>query len=184
MHWRDVPGSTFSVTRHSAETFRDVAAIWLRLRSARPAATGQPPQADPPPSPPSPPNPLTVPAGPATAGRRRARPASRRVLGGTAATRGVGAWRAAAAHGPRVAARHTGGAGRDHHGVTGAAARGPDRTAETERTGGPVLEPDFTGVRVAIANWRDPWHPEAGGAERYAWEMAAAWSAGERRSAT
>ncbi|MCO5989306.1 glycosyltransferase family 4 protein [Actinoallomurus spadix] len=21
-------------------------------------------------------------------------------------------------------------------------------------------------------NWRDPWHPEAGGAERYAWEMA------------
>jgi len=28
------------------------------------------------------------------------------------------------------------------------------------------------GVRVIIANWRDPWHPEAGGAERYAWEMA------------
>ncbi len=66
VYWRDVPGSTFSVTRHSAETFRDIAAIWLRLRSARPAATGQPPQADPPPSPPSPPNPLTVPAGPAT----------------------------------------------------------------------------------------------------------------------
>jgi glycosyltransferase involved in cell wall biosynthesis len=56
--------------------------------------------------------------------------------------------------------------------VTGAAARGPDRTAETERTGGPVLEPDFTGVRVAVVNWRDPWHPEAGGAERYAWAMA------------
>ena len=31
---------------------------------------------------------------------------------------------------------------------------------------------DLTGLRVAIANWRDPWHPEAGGAERYAWEMA------------
>ena len=30
---------------------------------------------------------------------------------------------------------------------------------------------DLTGVRVAIVNWRDPWHPEAGGAERYAWEM-------------
>ncbi|GAA4637366.1 glycosyltransferase family 4 protein [Actinoallomurus vinaceus] len=25
---------------------------------------------------------------------------------------------------------------------------------------------------LAIVNWRDPWHPEAGGAERYAWEMA------------
>jgi glycosyltransferase involved in cell wall biosynthesis len=24
---------------------------------------------------------------------------------------------------------------------------------------------------VAIVNWRDPWHPDAGGAERYAWEM-------------
>jgi glycosyltransferase involved in cell wall biosynthesis len=28
------------------------------------------------------------------------------------------------------------------------------------------------GLRIAIANWRDPWHPEAGGAEVYAWEMA------------
>jgi glycosyltransferase involved in cell wall biosynthesis len=27
------------------------------------------------------------------------------------------------------------------------------------------------GLRVAIVNWRDPWHPAAGGAERYAWEM-------------
>jgi glycosyltransferase involved in cell wall biosynthesis len=27
-------------------------------------------------------------------------------------------------------------------------------------------------LRIAIVNWRDPWHPEAGGAERYAWEMA------------
>jgi glycosyltransferase involved in cell wall biosynthesis len=25
---------------------------------------------------------------------------------------------------------------------------------------------------LAIVNWRDPWHPAAGGAERYAWEMA------------
>jgi glycosyltransferase involved in cell wall biosynthesis len=31
---------------------------------------------------------------------------------------------------------------------------------------------DLTGLRIVIANWRDPWHPEAGGAERYAWEMA------------
>jgi glycosyltransferase involved in cell wall biosynthesis len=28
------------------------------------------------------------------------------------------------------------------------------------------------GRRVVIVNWRDPWHPQAGGAERYAWEMA------------
>ena len=31
---------------------------------------------------------------------------------------------------------------------------------------------DLRGLRIAIANWRDPWHPQAGGAERYAWEMA------------
>jgi glycosyltransferase involved in cell wall biosynthesis len=42
--------------------------------------------------------------------------------------------------------------------VTGAVAGGP--------------EPDFTGVPIAVVNWRDPWHPEAGGAERYAWAMA------------
>jgi len=33
------------------------------------------------------------------------------------------------------------------------------------------LPADLAGLRIAIANWRDPWHPEAGGAERYAWEM-------------
>src|SRR5216683_4090798 len=31
---------------------------------------------------------------------------------------------------------------------------------------------DLSGARIALANWRDPWHPQAGGAERYAWEMA------------
>ena len=36
---------------------------------------------------------------------------------------------------------------------------------------------DLSGVRIVIANWRDPWHPEAGGAERYAWEMARALAA-------
>jgi glycosyltransferase involved in cell wall biosynthesis len=35
-----------------------------------------------------------------------------------------------------------------------------------------VTDADLTGVRIAIANWRDPWHPQAGGAERYAWMMA------------
>ena len=33
-----------------------------------------------------------------------------------------------------------------------------------------TADPDH--LRIVIANWRDPWHPEAGGAERYAWEMA------------
>jgi glycosyltransferase involved in cell wall biosynthesis len=31
---------------------------------------------------------------------------------------------------------------------------------------------DLSGTRIAVANWRDPWHPQAGGAERYAWEIA------------
>ncbi len=31
---------------------------------------------------------------------------------------------------------------------------------------------ELDGRRIAIVNWRDPWHPDAGGAERYAWEMA------------
>ncbi|WP_083983568.1 glycosyltransferase family 4 protein [Actinomadura hibisca] len=31
---------------------------------------------------------------------------------------------------------------------------------------------DVAGLRIAIVNWRDPWHPAAGGAERYAWELA------------
>jgi hypothetical protein len=32
VRWQDVTGSTFSVQRHSAAAFRDVAAIWLRSR--------------------------------------------------------------------------------------------------------------------------------------------------------
>src|ERR1022692_232248 len=36
--WRDVPGSTFSVPRHTVATFRDVASIWLRLRADYAAA--------------------------------------------------------------------------------------------------------------------------------------------------
>jgi dolichyl-phosphate beta-glucosyltransferase len=32
VRWRDVPGSTFSVQRHSAAAFRDMASIWLRSR--------------------------------------------------------------------------------------------------------------------------------------------------------
>jgi glycosyltransferase involved in cell wall biosynthesis len=38
-------------------------------------------------------------------------------------------------------------------------------------------EQGLRGLRIVIANWRDPWHQEAGGAERYAWEMACALTA-------
>jgi hypothetical protein len=38
VHWRDVPGSTFSAWRHSISTFRDVAGIWLGTRQLRRAA--------------------------------------------------------------------------------------------------------------------------------------------------
>ncbi|WP_052423264.1 glycosyltransferase family 4 protein [Nonomuraea candida] len=27
-------------------------------------------------------------------------------------------------------------------------------------------------MKIAVVNWRDPWHPQAGGAETYAWELA------------
>jgi glycosyltransferase involved in cell wall biosynthesis len=41
-----------------------------------------------------------------------------------------------------------------------------------EGTGVPgIPATGLTGLRIAIANWRDPWHPDAGGAERYAWEI-------------
>ncbi len=36
----------------------------------------------------------------------------------------------------------------------------------------PAAPGSLTGLRVAVVNWRDPWHPEAGGAETYSWEMA------------
>jgi glycosyltransferase involved in cell wall biosynthesis len=31
---------------------------------------------------------------------------------------------------------------------------------------------EIDGLSLAVVNWRDPWHPAAGGAERYAWELA------------
>jgi len=40
VHWRDIAGSTFSVRRHSAGVFRDVASIWLRSRVLRGKAAG------------------------------------------------------------------------------------------------------------------------------------------------
>jgi hypothetical protein len=49
VYWRDIAGSTFSVRRHSAAVFRDLAAIWLRSRvlrglpGGRPAITSGPP---------------------------------------------------------------------------------------------------------------------------------------------
>ena len=38
VNWRDVPGSTFSVRRHSLTAFAEIAAIWLALRM-RPSRT-------------------------------------------------------------------------------------------------------------------------------------------------
>ena len=35
---------------------------------------------------------------------------------------------------------------------------------------------ELRGARVAVVNWRDPWHSLAGGSERYAWEFATALS--------
>lgn len=40
--WRDVPGSTFSVSHHSAATLCEVASIWLRHRPGRARSAGLP----------------------------------------------------------------------------------------------------------------------------------------------
>ena len=40
---------------------------------------------------------------------------------------------------------------------------------------------DLRGARIGIANWRDPWHPRAGGAEQYAWEIARGLASHEAR---
>jgi glycosyltransferase involved in cell wall biosynthesis len=37
-----------------------------------------------------------------------------------------------------------------------------------------VRVPELAGTRVAVLNWRDPWHSQAGGSERYAWHCASA----------
>jgi dolichyl-phosphate beta-glucosyltransferase len=42
VQWRDVPGSTFSVGRHSVAAFHDVAALWLRPRAEPQAPAGSP----------------------------------------------------------------------------------------------------------------------------------------------
>lgn len=36
----------------------------------------------------------------------------------------------------------------------------------------PSPAPGLAGRSIALVNWRDPWHPDHGGAERYAWEIA------------
>ncbi|MDN3355672.1 glycosyltransferase family 4 protein [Actinomadura sp. DC4] len=48
----------------------------------------------------------------------------------------------------------------------------PDRKGRAARRGP---------TRIAVVNWRDPWHPAAGGAERYAWELARRFAADGRR---
>lgn len=51
-----------------------------------------------------------------------------------------------------------------------------DLLATSSATGAVALE-TLDGAHVAVVNWRDLDHPLAGGAERYAWEMALALSA-------
>jgi dolichyl-phosphate beta-glucosyltransferase len=66
--WRDVPGSTFSVPRHSAAALRDVAAIWLRHRPGRAVPLPAPePQPVSEPASPLPASGQTLPAGVTTA---------------------------------------------------------------------------------------------------------------------
>lgn len=35
-----------------------------------------------------------------------------------------------------------------------------------------MIPAELSDFRIAVVNWRDPWHPAAGGAETYAWEMS------------
>jgi glycosyltransferase involved in cell wall biosynthesis len=65
--------------------------------------------------------------------------------------------------------------GPDH---AGSARVGSGRAGSARTGAGPAL---MAGKTVAVVNRRDPWHPLAGGAERYAWEMAAGLA---RRGAT
>ncbi len=54
----------------------------------------------------------------------------------------------------------------------GPPAPGHPRAGEPQTSTGPAPPAaGLSGLRIAIANWRDPWHPDAGGAERYAWEI-------------
>ncbi|MFF5181925.1 glycosyltransferase family 4 protein [Micromonospora sp. NPDC000316] len=39
-------------------------------------------------------------------------------------------------------------------------------------TAAPTTDATVVGRRVAVLNWKDPWHPDAGGAEVYAWQVA------------
>jgi glycosyltransferase involved in cell wall biosynthesis len=48
---------------------------------------------------------------------------------------------------------------------------GPGAAAGPGTQGPGIPATGLSGLRIAIANWRDPWHPDAGGAERYAWEI-------------
>jgi dolichyl-phosphate beta-glucosyltransferase len=61
VRWRDMPGSTFSVRRHSVAAFRDVAVIWAR--SSRPPVRVPVPALAPAPRPAAEARPITVPAG-------------------------------------------------------------------------------------------------------------------------
>lgn len=67
--------------------------------------------------------------------------------------------------------RVTGSKRRPARGPTGSTMAGMPQRVDGSEAGnmGPA---DVVGLRVAVVNWRDPWHPSAGGAEQYAWQMA------------
>ncbi|MFG2011851.1 glycosyltransferase family 4 protein [Micromonospora sp. NPDC048868] len=46
------------------------------------------------------------------------------------------------------------------------------RSARTATVLDPTGDADVSGRRIALLNWKDPWHPDAGGAEVYAWQVA------------
>ncbi len=48
----------------------------------------------------------------------------------------------------------------------------PARTEPARTESGSSGPSSVAGLRIVLVNWRDIWHPEAGGAETYAWQMA------------
>jgi glycosyltransferase involved in cell wall biosynthesis len=74
------------------------------------------------------------------------------------------------------AARAAAGAGSTEHGAD-SAQHGADSAGHGAGSGWIDEIARLDGRRVAIVNWRDPWHPDAGGAEQHAWELATGLSA-------
>ena len=144
VHWRDMPGSTFSVPRHSARG-APRRGVHLAEPPARPRGRAG----------------ARCPGPHAGAARRRCwNRRARHCLPGSRRRERAGCPRrsrdARRPPEPRASASPQASAAAASSGAPGIPATG--------LTG-------LTGLRIAIVNWRDPWHPDAGGAERYAWEI-------------